>query len=130
MYRKIEQEHKLFESLIQQLGSRTMETPEGPFDARVFKDRTGGVHLALSLGQWAPTDEVLVRVHEPLSVLDWLDAGSRSHSWPLPKALAAVKEAGQGVVILLNAGDENRALRQRAFYFDKLDGRLHLESPL
>lgn len=101
------------ESLIQQLGSRTMETPEGPFDARVFKDRTGGVHLALSLGQWAPTDEVLVRVHEPLSVLDWLDAGSRSHSWPLPKALAAVKEAGRGVVILLNAGDESERLLDR-----------------
>ncbi|MDE2594598.1 MAG: 3,4-dihydroxy-2-butanone-4-phosphate synthase [Burkholderiales bacterium] len=101
------------ESLIQQLGSRTMQTPEGPFDARVFKDRTGAIHLALSLGQWAPTDEVLVRVHEPLSVLDWLDAGSHSHSWPLPKALAAVKDAGRGVVILLNAGDESERLLDR-----------------
>ena len=101
------------ESLIEQLGSRTMVTPEGPFDARVFKDRTGGVHLALSLGQWVPTDEVLVRVHEPLSVLDWLDAGSPSHSWPLPKALAAIKEAGRGVVILLNAGDESERLLER-----------------
>ena len=27
-----------------------METPEGPFDARVFMTDTGGVHLALSFG--------------------------------------------------------------------------------
>ena len=101
------------ESLIQQLGARTMETPEGPFDARVFKDRTGGVHLALSLGQWTPADEVLVRVHEPLSVLDWLDAGSRAHSWPLPKALAAIREAGRGVIVLLNAGDDADRLVER-----------------
>ncbi|MDE1997454.1 MAG: 3,4-dihydroxy-2-butanone-4-phosphate synthase [Burkholderiales bacterium] len=101
------------ESLIQQLGSRTMETPEGAFEARVFKDRTGSLHLALSLGQWTPADDVLVRVHEPLSVLDWLDAGSRSHSWPLPKALAAIKDAGRGVAVLLNVGDDPERLLDR-----------------
>lgn len=98
------------ESLIQNLGKRTMQTPEGDFDAHVFRDRTGAVHLALSLGQWTPEDEVMVRVHEPLSVLDWLDAGSRTHSWALPKALAAVREAGRGVVVLLNAGDDAERL--------------------
>src|SRR5690606_17996724 len=94
------------ETLIEPLGQRPMHTPEGVFDAHVFRDRMGGVHLALSLGDWASTDEVLVRVHEPLSVLDWLDAGQRRHSWPLPKALAQVREAGRGVVVLLNVGDD------------------------
>jgi 3,4-dihydroxy 2-butanone 4-phosphate synthase/GTP cyclohydrolase II len=101
------------ESLIECLGERQIVTPEGAFDARVFRDRMGGVHLALSLGQWTPADEVLVRVHEPLSVLDWLDAGSPSHSWPLPKALAVVREAKRGVVVLLNAGEENTRLLDR-----------------
>jgi 3,4-dihydroxy 2-butanone 4-phosphate synthase/GTP cyclohydrolase II len=101
------------ESLIQNLGKRTMQTPEGDFDATVFRDRTGALHLALTLGQWTPDDEVLVRVHEPLSVLDWLDAGSRTHSWALPKALATVREAGRGVVVLLNAGDDAERLRER-----------------
>ncbi|MFN4265022.1 MAG: bifunctional 3,4-dihydroxy-2-butanone-4-phosphate synthase/GTP cyclohydrolase II [Aquabacterium sp.] len=101
------------ESLIQQVGTRQMETPAGTFDARVFKDRTGGVHLALSLGQWTSADDVLVRVHEPFSALDWLDAGSRAHSWALPKALAAIQEAGRGVVILLNAGDDKDRLVER-----------------
>lgn len=101
------------ESLITKQGQRTMQTPEGAFDAHVFRDRTGALHLALSLGQWTGDDEVLVRVHEPLSVLDWLDAGSRQHSWPLPKALAAVREAGRGVVVLLNAGDDTERMAER-----------------
>jgi len=105
------------ESIIEALGTRTLVTPAGPFDAKVFKDRTGAVHLALSLGM-APgsvkvDDEILVRVHEPLSVLDWLDADSRVHSWPLPKALQQIKDAGRGVVVLLNAGeDQERLLEQ------------------
>jgi 3,4-dihydroxy 2-butanone 4-phosphate synthase/GTP cyclohydrolase II len=101
------------ESLITQMGHRTMVTPEGEFEAQVFRDRTGALHFALTLGQWTPQDEVLVRVHEPLSVLDWLDAGSRSHSWPLPKALAAVREAGRGVLVLLNAGDDAERMAER-----------------
>ncbi len=101
------------ESLIEPLGERAMVTPEGTFDAKVFRDRMGGIHLALSLGQWTPEDEVLVRVHEPLSVMDWLDAASRSHSWPLPKALAALREAGRGVVVLLNAGEDAERLLDR-----------------
>jgi len=101
------------ESLIQDMGKRTLQTPEGEFEAHVFKDRTGALHLGLTLGHWEREDEVLVRVHEPFSVLDWLDAGSRAHAWPLPKALAAVREAGRGVVVLLNVGDDPDRLLDR-----------------
>ena len=102
------------ESLIERMGQRTLQTPEGDFDTTVFRDRTGAVHLALTLGNWTPADEVLVRVHEPLSVMDWLDAGNSAHAWALPKALAAVREAGRGVVVLLNAGDEAERMLERA----------------
>jgi 3,4-dihydroxy 2-butanone 4-phosphate synthase/GTP cyclohydrolase II len=98
------------ESLIERVGVRSMQTPEGAFQAQVFKDRTGALHLALTVGEWGPNDDVLVRVHEPFTALDWLDAGSKQHSWPLPKALAAVREAGRGVVVLLNAGDDRERL--------------------
>ena len=102
------------ESLIEKVGVRTLQTPEGAFDAHVFKDKTGAVHLALGLGlQGATSEEVLVRVHEPLSVMDWLDAGSLSHSWPLPKALAAIREASRGVAVLLNVGDDPERLLER-----------------
>ncbi len=98
------------ESLIQRIGQRTLHTAHGPFEAQAFKDRTGGIHLALTLGQWAPTDEVLVRVHEPLSVMDLLDADNQRHSWPLPKALATLREAGRGVAVLLNCGEDTTSV--------------------
>jgi 3,4-dihydroxy 2-butanone 4-phosphate synthase/GTP cyclohydrolase II len=92
------------ESLITRVGERVLQTPQGPFDAHVFRDRSGGVHLALAKGRWSPSDEVLVRVHEPLSALDLLDAGTCAHSWPLPKALAALQASGCGLAVLLNCG--------------------------
>lgn len=92
------------ESLIERLGSREMQTPWGRFTGTSFRDRSGQVHLALSVGQWSAEDEVLVRVHEPLSVLDLLDVEGSAHSWSLPRALTTLQETGKGVAVLLNGG--------------------------
>jgi 3,4-dihydroxy 2-butanone 4-phosphate synthase / GTP cyclohydrolase II len=106
------------ESLIQRVGQRELQTAQGRFDCSVFRDRTGGTHLALSCGQWSPQDEVWVRVHEPLSLLDLLDAGPTRHSWPLPAALAALQQQGRGVAVLLNAGEDAAAVVGRALPAD------------
>lgn len=100
------------ESLVQRLGQRQLNTPQGPFDATVFRDRMGHIHLALTVGKWAPNEEVLVRVHEPLSVLDLLDTDNRSHSWPLARALATLQNAGRGVAVLLNCGEDAAGFAQ------------------
>ena len=102
------------ESLIERAGTRTMTTQQGDFTCSVYRDRTGGVHLALTHGRWTPDDEVLVRVHEPLSVLDLLDAGPGEHSWPLPRALAALKQSERGAAVLLNCGETADALLPHA----------------
>jgi 3,4-dihydroxy 2-butanone 4-phosphate synthase / GTP cyclohydrolase II len=92
------------ESMIEPLGSRELVTAQGRFRCTTFRDRAwGGVHLGLSLGQWGEGDEVPVRVHEPLSVMDLLDIGASTHSWPLATALAEIQRAGRGVAVLLNA---------------------------
>ncbi len=101
------------ESLIERLGRRPLVTPAGTFDCTTFRDRSGGVHLALTLGQWAEGDEVAVRVHEPLSLMDLLDAGASPHSWPLHDALRALQAEGRGVAVLLNCGDDAAALLGR-----------------
>jgi len=98
------------ESLIERLGARKLATPHGEFDCTVFNDRAGGLHLALTHGRWTEDDEVLVRVHEPLSALDLLDVGTCGHSWPLPKALAAVQASERGAAVLLNCGDDASAM--------------------
>ena len=90
------------ESLIQRAGSRTLQTPQGEFECHAFRDRSGGLHLALTHGHWDRGDEVLVRVHEPFTAMDLLDDGAHGHSWPLPRALRTLHAAAQGVAVLLN----------------------------
>ena len=98
------------ETLIERVGKRRLATAQGEFDAISFVDRSGGLHVALTHGQWTPRDEVLVRVHEPLSVMDLLDAGNCRHSWPLPQALAKIRQSECGVAVLLNCGEDARDL--------------------
>ncbi len=98
------------ESLITRVAQRPLLTPQGAFDCSAYRDRSGGLHMALTVGRWTADDEVLVRVHEPLSVLDLLDAGTCGHSWPLPKALAALRTAERGIAVLLNCGEAGEHL--------------------
>ncbi|KNZ32438.1 MAG: 3,4-dihydroxy-2-butanone 4-phosphate synthase [Methylibium sp. NZG] len=101
------------ETLIERAGQRTLATAQGEFDCTAFRDRTGGLHLALTKGRWTAADEVLVRVHEPLSVMDLLDTGACGHSWPLTKALAALQASPRGAAVLLNCGEDAAALVPR-----------------
>ena len=94
------------ETLIERVGERELITAQGSFQCIAFRDRSGGLHLALQHGQWSPGDEVLVRVHEPFTAMDLLDAGRSVHSWPLPKALAAIQAAPAGLAVLLNCGHD------------------------
>ena len=98
------------ESLIERVGRRMLTTAQGEFECSAFRDRSAGLHLALTHGHWSAADEVLVRVHEPLSVMDLLDAGASEHSWPLPKALAALQASEHGAAVLLNCGEDASAL--------------------
>jgi 3,4-dihydroxy 2-butanone 4-phosphate synthase/GTP cyclohydrolase II len=98
------------ESLVQRVGSRTLATPAGAFECTAFRDTGGGLHLALSHGAWSAADEVLVRVHEPFTAMDLLDADGGSHSWPLARALAALRAAPAGVAVLLNCSADAATL--------------------
>ena len=105
----------LTESLVERAAERDIETAHGKFRLMVYSDRTGNAtHLALVKGKPEPRKEVLVRVHEPLSVMDLLDAGSRSHSWNFNDALAEVSRAGCGVVVLLHRPESAAELLDRA----------------
>jgi len=98
------------ETLIERIGSRTLATPHGEFHCSAFHDKSGGLHLALTHGRWEPGTEVPVRVHEPFTALDLLDAGGGQHSWPLPAALTALKAQPCGVAVLLNCSGDAASL--------------------
>jgi 3,4-dihydroxy 2-butanone 4-phosphate synthase/GTP cyclohydrolase II len=94
------------DSLIEKIGSRTLNTAFGEFTAHAFKDKTShGLHLALVKGQWSADDTVAARVHEPLSILDALETGRPMHSWSLDQSLAYIAREGKGVAVLLNCGE-------------------------
>lgn len=101
------------ETLIQRVAQRALATPAGRFDCVAYRDHSGGLHLALTLGQWNAEQEVLVRVHEPLSVFDLLDAGHSTHSWPLASALQRLQDEGRGVAVLLNCAEGVDSLLER-----------------
>ncbi len=103
------------EKLVERVAERPIATAHGAFRLVVYREKlTDATHLALVRGPIAPDVETLVRVHEPLSVMDLLDAQSESHSWSIPAALATVAEAGRGVIVLLHRPESAQDLRRRA----------------
>jgi 3,4-dihydroxy 2-butanone 4-phosphate synthase/GTP cyclohydrolase II len=103
------------ERLIERVGERPIRTAEGDFRLVTFRDKlTDATHLALTRGEIVPERETLVRVHEPLSVVDLLDYGSHTHSWTIPAALTAIARAERGVLVLLHRPESAQELRQRA----------------
>ncbi len=102
------------ESLVQRSLERDITTAWGAFHLVSYRDLAlGAIHLALVMGRPDPEIEVLVRVHEPLSVIDLLDAGPGTHSWGVGDALQAIREAGSGVMVLLNCTQTTEALEAR-----------------
>jgi 3,4-dihydroxy 2-butanone 4-phosphate synthase/GTP cyclohydrolase II len=53
-------------------------------------------------------------VHEPVSIIDLLDAGSTSHSWNFHDALAAIARSPCGVLLLLHREESAAELLERA----------------
>src|SRR5438067_7144978 len=102
------------ESLVQRLLERDIDTAWGRFHLVAYRDLAlASIHLALVRGSPSRERETLVRVHEPLSLLDLLDAGASTHSWGVGEALGAIREAGEGAVVLLNCTQSTEALQAR-----------------
>jgi 3,4-dihydroxy 2-butanone 4-phosphate synthase/GTP cyclohydrolase II len=92
------------ESIVVREGEREFNTPWGKFQGVIYRDTPSScIHLALIHGKPSEAEETLVRVHEPVTVLDFLDAHVSTHSWPLAQALQKLATAPAGVAVLLNA---------------------------
>ena len=91
------------ETLVERSYSKPISSAQGEFMLHAFTDlTTNEVHLALARGEISPEREALVRVHEPLSVLDFLDSGNGRHSFSLEEAMQALAKADSGVIVLLH----------------------------
>lgn len=91
------------ETLVERVVSKPVRTPHGEFMLHAYRDRTcGAIHLALVKGHIEPETETLVRVHEPLSVLDFLDPDGRPAAFSIEAAEAAIARRGHGVIVLMH----------------------------
>ena len=92
------------ESIVVREGTREFITPWGKFQGIIYRDTPSScIHIALVHGKPSEAQETLVRVHEPVTVLDFLDSNVSTHSWPLAKALEQIAASPTGVAVLLNA---------------------------
>lgn len=102
------------ESLVTRVAERTVQTLHGEFLLTAYRDEIANtIHLALVKGAIHPDSETLVRVHEPLSVIDFLDVQDATHSWNIHDAMKLVAEAGHGVIVLLHRKENSAQLIKR-----------------
>jgi 3,4-dihydroxy 2-butanone 4-phosphate synthase/GTP cyclohydrolase II len=100
------------ETLVEPLRVKTVQTPHGEFQLHAFHDRVADeVHLALVKGEIKADQEALVRVHEPVSVLDFLDPAGGAHTVSIDKAQQALAKYGNGVIVLLHRPQSGSDLR-------------------
>ncbi len=91
------------ESLVEKISEQSIITAYGPMRMVAYRDKpSGSAHLALVKGDVSADLDTLVRVHEPTSLLDFLEIERSTHSWPFHKALGAIASAERGVLVLLN----------------------------
>ncbi len=94
------------EKLVECVADKEVVCTHGSFRLRAYSDKTSGdVHLTLTRGEIRPEAETLVRVHEPVSVLDFLDCHSHRHSFSIDQALRTIAKSDSGVVVLLHRNE-------------------------
>ena len=103
------------EKLVERVARRTLPTAYGEFELATYVDKTTGrTHLALIKGEINQEVETLVRVHEPLSVMDFIEQNAPEHSTSVHEAMQKIAQAQAGVLVLLHRGETSQDLLARA----------------
>jgi len=101
------------EKLIKKISEEKVNTEFGSMNLIMYSDLlTKNMHLALVKGVIKKNDEVMVRVHEPLSILDFISRET-SHSWPPLRAIEAINNEEKGVIIFLNYNESQDSITSK-----------------
>jgi 3,4-dihydroxy 2-butanone 4-phosphate synthase/GTP cyclohydrolase II len=102
------------ETLVERVSSKSVETRHGEFTLHAYRDKaSGAAHLALVKGEIPVAGETLVRVHEPLSVLDFLDPTGRPAAFSIDQAQAVIARNGHGVIVLMYRPENSQEILAR-----------------
>jgi 3,4-dihydroxy 2-butanone 4-phosphate synthase/GTP cyclohydrolase II len=96
------------ENLIIRSGDEEISTEFGKFKLITYKDKLSNfIHLAFVKGKIQKNNTTMVRVHEPLTVLDFIKK-NKNHSWSANDALKKISTEESGVMLFLNYGGLNK----------------------
>jgi 3,4-dihydroxy 2-butanone 4-phosphate synthase/GTP cyclohydrolase II len=102
------------ETLVERVVSKAVRTAHGEFTLHAYRDKaSGATHLVLVKGEIPPDAETLVRVHEPLSVLDFIDPEGQSGAFSLDQAQAVIARNGHGVIVLMHRPESGAEILSR-----------------
>jgi 3,4-dihydroxy 2-butanone 4-phosphate synthase/GTP cyclohydrolase II len=98
------------EKLVRRVAEATIPTPDGNFRSFAYESLVDGrVHVAMVLGDVGDGRDILVRVHSECLTGDVFHSLRCDCGTQLDAAMAAVGEAGRGVVLYIR-GHEGRAI--------------------
>jgi 3,4-dihydroxy 2-butanone 4-phosphate synthase/GTP cyclohydrolase II len=101
------------EKTVEEVSVHDVDTDFGPFTAHAYRDTIEDrLHLALVRGTIDPEQPFMVRVHVQNPLSDVVSIHRQDFGMPLRAALAAVDEAGAGLVLVLGSHmDDDATLR-------------------
>ena len=103
------------ETLVERVARRKVQTAYGEFDLVTYTDKTTQrTHLALVKGNIQPEKETVVRVHEPLSALDFLEQVSLPNTTSVHDALGKISQSEAGVLVMMHHTETSFTLLARA----------------
>jgi 3,4-dihydroxy 2-butanone 4-phosphate synthase/GTP cyclohydrolase II len=101
------------EKTVERVNSCTLPTQHGEFKLVAYQDMIANeIHLALVQGEINPERPTLVRVHVQNSLCDLFES-TRDCGWPLRRVMDQVRQAGEGVIVVLRNYDTAREIVHR-----------------
>ena len=94
---------EIVESIVEKGETVDMPTQWGHFRLTPFRQKSNGLeHFALTKGEWAPDEPVLVRVHSSCMTGDILGSYRCDCGPQLHEAMQMIEREGKGAVVYLN----------------------------
>jgi 3,4-dihydroxy 2-butanone 4-phosphate synthase/GTP cyclohydrolase II len=110
------------EKTIERVSECSLPTEYGDFRLVAYQDCVDPeLHLALVMGEVAPSQPVLVRVHMQNTLCDLFSTSHPGCSWPLKNAMKQIAKAGSGIIVVLRNHDTSRDMIQRMREFQYHD---------
>ena len=102
------------DSLIEKIEDFDITTRFGEFRLRAYKQTTNNqVHIALTKGQWAEEESVLVRVNSTLVNNDIIGTLTNNPDDKLAKMFKLINEEGKGAMVFINQENQSFNLINR-----------------